>query len=86
MLQELPSDSEDSPPPMAPPPLPADYSGGGTASTGAGSSNANLGWNMPSAATTAAAPASQPQTSGCSEILYNPSIPYTKFTHRYGRR
>ena len=62
LLQELPSDNEDSgPPSMAPPPLPADYTGGmggmgglgggGMASSNGVSSasaaaNSNMGWNM----------------------------------------
>ena len=71
LLQELPSDTEDSgPPPMAPPPLPADYTGGmgggglGSTNNGVSSSSSaaanNMGWNM------APPPANvQPQTSKC---------------------
>lgn len=55
-VEELPSDTEDSgPPPMAPPPLPADYTGGmggglGSTNNGVSSSSSaaanNMGWNM----------------------------------------
>ena len=72
-FQELPSDNEDSgPPSMAPPPLPADYTGGGMGGLGGGattnngvSSTAaaanNMGWNV--------APPAQPQTSALINTL-----------------
>ena len=65
-FQELPSDNEDSgPPSMAPPPLPADYTGGAKNDVSAAPAASNMGWNMaaPAAATT------QPQTSAFSEAL-----------------